>query len=232
MEDTATVSPTPVELVLYDFDGTCIRGNSPVLLVRYLLLHRKLNFFRALGIGLWAVAYKLRLPQNESWVRSQVFTAFVGQKASEVDDYLMSFYDEVIAERVRESAIASMEEHRAAGRVVVIVSATWEAIVRRAMDFLPIDHAVCTCMEIDDAQCYTRIVKGLPVEGAEKVSALRRYADDAFGKGTWMVSYAYGDHHSDVPMLEMAQHPVAVTPDSTLTREARRNEWQIAHWQD
>jgi phosphoserine phosphatase len=47
-----------------------------------------------------------------------------------------------------------------------------------------------------------------------------------------MVSYAYGDHHSDVPMLEMAQHPVAVTPDSTLTREARRNEWQIAHWQD
>lgn len=232
MEDTASVSHTPVELVLYDFDGTCIRGNSPVLLVRYLLFRGKLNFFRALGIGFWAIAYKLRLPQNESWVRSQVFTAFSGQTESEVDDYLMRFYDNVIADRIRPSAIESMNEHREAGRVVVIVSATWEAIVRRAMDFQPIDHAVCTCMEVDEAGCYTRTVKGLPVEGAEKVSALRRYADAVFGKGSWMVSYAYGDHHSDVPMLEMAENPVAVTPDSTLTREAHRRGWQIAQWHD
>ena len=46
-----------------------------------------------LRILCWAAAYKLRLPQNESWVRGAVFSAFEGKKKEEVDEYLRDFYD-------------------------------------------------------------------------------------------------------------------------------------------
>ncbi len=40
-------------------------------------------------------------------------------------------------------------------------------------------------------------------------------------------SYAYSDSESDLPMLEVVGHPVAVNPDGELARVARERGWQI-----
>ncbi len=42
--------------------------------------------------------------------------------------------------------------------------------------------------------------------------------------------YAYSDSASDLPMLEAVGHPVAVNPDGTLERHARRHGWPIVHF--
>ena len=78
----------PAQLAVFDFDGTSIAGNSPVLLVRRLTSRGMLKPSAVLRIVAWALAYKLRLPQNESWVRSLVFSAFEGRPAAEVDRFL------------------------------------------------------------------------------------------------------------------------------------------------
>ena len=72
----------PVRLAAFDFDGTSLDGNSPVMLVKHLAKLRMLNPTVLLRIGLWAAAYKLRLPQNEAWVRGLVFRAFAGKPLS------------------------------------------------------------------------------------------------------------------------------------------------------
>jgi phosphoserine phosphatase len=43
-------------------------------------------------------------------------------------------------------------------------------------------------------------------------------------------SYAYADHHTDVPFLETAGHPVAVNPDKGLRQVAEERGWEIAEW--
>ena len=63
------VADAPVQLAVFDFDGTSIAGNSPVLLFLDLAKHNLLANSVMLRILLWAAAYKFRLPQNESWVR-------------------------------------------------------------------------------------------------------------------------------------------------------------------
>ena len=78
---------------------------------------------------------------------------------------------------------------------------------------------------------YTREVEGLPVEGAEKVAALRRFADARFGQGAWQLAYAYGDHHSDRTLLAAADTAFAVTPDRPLARYARRFGWKVLSWE-
>lgn len=220
-----------VRLAVYDFDGTSITGNSPVMLFQYLFRRHMLRPNVTLHIMAWAFKYKFRLPQNESWVRSLVFTAFEGKPKAEVDDYLKKFYEEEVAERYRAEADASMQAHRDEGCVVMVVSATWEAIVERAMQDHPFQFYVATRMRVDAQGNYTREVEGMPVEGQEKVSAVQRFADGKYGEGNWELAYAYGDHHSDLPLLQAAVSPAAVTPDNPLERAAKANGWPILQWE-
>ena len=220
----------PVELVVFDFDGTSISGNSPVLLVYHLWHHRLLRKSIVTRIALWALAYKLRLPQNESWVRGLVFSAFEGTQKEEADRFLGEFYREKIAHRFRREADEEIARHRKAGREVWAVSATFEPIISEAMKEHAYTHQFSTRMMTDDEGAYTRKVDGLPVEGAEKLRVLREYADATYGAGNWVLTHAYGDHHSDRELLSAAEHPCAVTPDRPLRRFAKRKGWPILEW--
>ncbi len=216
-----------VKIAAFDFDGTSITGNSPVILVRYLARHGMLKKSVIARILAWAAAYKLRLPQNESWVRGLVFSAFKGKPVAQVNAFLRDFYDQCVADRFRAEIDEIMARHLAAGHVVVCVSATFEPIVSQAMLRHPIQFCIATRMRIDEAGCYTDIVDGLPVEGAEKTVALEVFADETFGRGNWELGWAYGDHHSDRAMLAAADQACAVTPDRPLTRTARECGYDI-----
>lgn len=217
-------------LAVFDFDGTSIAGNSPVLLVSHLLRRKMLKKRVVFRILLWAAAYKLRLPQNEAAVRGLVFTAFEGKPAAEVDAFLAEFYDERIAPLFRPEADAAMRAHAEAGDTVVVISATFEPIILRAMEHHPFDNQISTRMSVATDGTYTRAVEGLPVEGEEKLAAVRRFGDSCFGTGNWELAYAYGDHHSDRAVLSAAEHPRAVSPDRPLARTAREKGWEILDW--
>lgn len=219
-----------VRLAVYDFDGTCITGNSPVLLVRYLVANRMISAPTTLRIIAWGLRYKYRLPQNESLVRGLVFRPFCGKPAKEVDSYLRNFYDEVVSKRWRSAADESMKAHAAEGCVVMVVSATWEAIAKRAQEFHPFSELVATNMVIDANGCYTCRVNGLPIEGEEKLRAIKTFADEKYGEGCWELAYAYGDHHSDTVLLQAAKQGFAVTPDKPLARTAKKHNWPILDW--
>jgi hypothetical protein len=44
-------------------------------------------------------------------------------------------------------------------------------------------------------------------------------------------SYAYSDSATDLPMMEMVGHPVAVNPDKELRRTAEERDWPILEFQ-
>lgn len=220
----------PVEIAVFDFDGTSIDCNSPVVLVRYLRRVGQLKKRVFTRIVLWGIAYKLRLPQNESWVRGAVFSAFEGQPKEDVDRFLQQFYDERLDRRFRADADRVINEHRAAGREVWAVTATFEPIICQAMKKHGYTHQFSTRMATDAQGGYTCSVEGLPVEGEEKVARVTEYANATYGEGNWVITHAYGDHHSDRTLLAAAQHPCAVDPDRPLRRTAKDNGWEIADW--
>ena len=219
-----------VHLAVFDFDGTCIRGNSPVVLVRYLACRGMIALDAVVRLIDWAVRYKMHWSQEEAFARRQVFTAFRGKPKGEVDAFLRRFCEERILPRFRPDAHASMLAHLEAGHAVVCVSATFEPILLRVAEAQPIQYHVSTRMQVDEAGCYTNQVEGLPVEGAEKVNALRRLADAAFGEGKWVLDWAYADHYSDFELLSRAAHPNAVCPKPTLKRMAKAEAWPILEW--
>ncbi len=219
-----------VHVAVFDFDGTCIRGNSPVVLVRYLAFRGLIGLRPVLRLINWGFRYKFHFSQEEAFARQQVFTAFRGKPKAEVDAFLRRFCEERILCRMRPDARAAMLAHAEAGHAVLCVSATFEPILARVVESEPIQYFVSTRMHVDEAGNYTNQVEGLPIEGAEKVNALARLADSAFGEGNWILDWAYADHYSDYDLLSQANHPHAVCPKPTLKRIAKKEGWPILNW--
>lgn len=226
----ADVCNKPVEIVVFDFDGTCINGNSPVILVHHLLREGLLQKRQGFNLSAWGFRYKFQLPQNENLPRSIVFSAFEGLPKNDVDEYLRCFYDAKLEGRFREMAQRAIDHHKDAGREIWLVSATFEPIAQRACEVRGFDHSFSTRMKVKPDGTYTREVEGLPVEGDEKLRLVRKYADEKFGLGNWVLEAAYGDHHSDGSMLEASNHPYAVCPDHPLARRAKQMGWTILDW--
>lgn len=218
------------KVAVFDFDDTSIEGSSPSWLVNRLFFERKISLYTGIKIGFWGIAYKWKLPQNEAWVRGQVFRAFDGKPKEETDQYLHDFYDRIIAKRFRPKAAEAMRKCKEEGCDIVVVSASFEPIVLRAMEQQPFDYQVSTRMKVADDGTYTREVVGRPIEGEEKLVALRHWCDGHYGEGNWEIEYAFGDHHSDEPLLEAAKHPFVVTPNSGLKKIAEKRDWPILDW--
>ena len=124
---------------------------------------------------------------------------------------------------VYDEAVELIENHRAAGRDVVIVSASGTEVVEPIGAMLGADHVVATrLVEVDGR--YTGEVEYYAY-GPNKAKAMQKLADEhGYNLDT---SFAYSDSETDAPMLEIVGHPFAVNPDKALRRLAEENDWPI-----
>jgi HAD superfamily hydrolase (TIGR01490 family) len=114
-------------------------------------------------------------------------------------------------------------EHHAAGRDVIVVSASGHEVVDPIAELLGADTVIATEMVIADGR-YTGDV-AFYAFGAAKATKIHELAA---ARGYDLAgSYAYSDSVTDLPMLEAVGHPTAVNPDRALRREAARRGWPI-----
>ena len=119
-------------------------------------------------------------------------------------------------------------EHQDAGRPVYIVTAASHELAEMLARVLWFDGGIGTRSETRDG-VYTGRPKGPFVYGEGKTEAIRRVAER---EGIELsASYAYSDSVSDLPMLRLVGHPVAVNPDSGLERVARAEGWRIMRFE-
>ncbi len=125
---------------------------------------------------------------------------------------------------VYDEAVQLIEEHKAAGRDVVIVSTSGSEVVEPIGEMLGADRVVATRMNVDDEGRYTGEI-AYYAYAEEKARAVRALAEEA---GYDLAEcYAYSDSATDVPMLEAVGHAFAVNPDKELRRAATTNGWPI-----
>jgi phosphoserine phosphatase len=89
---------------------------------------------------------------------------------------------------------------------------------------LTFDGAVGSVSEVVDGE-YTGRAGGPFTYREGKAQAIRELAarEDLDLAASW----AYSDSESDLPMLRLVGHPVAVNPDSELARVARAEGWEV-----
>ena len=129
----------------------------------------------------------------------------------------------VVDPLVYDEAVSLMEEHRMAGRDVVIVSASGTEVVEPIGELLGADDVVASRLEIEDGK-YTGEISHY-VYAEEKARAIHDLAEE---RGYDLAEcYGYSDSITDVPMLEVVGHPHAVNPDRELRRVAAARGWPV-----
>ena len=129
----------------------------------------------------------------------------------------------VVEPLVYDEAVSLIEEHRLAGRDVIIVSTSGSEVVEPIGELLGADKVIATRMDVANGK-YTGDIR-FYAYAENKAKAIR---DLARKRGYDLDEcYAYSDSVTDVHMLEVVGHPFAVNPDRELRRIATAREWPV-----
>jgi HAD superfamily hydrolase (TIGR01490 family) len=213
----------------FDLDRTLMEGSSAFQFGRAahragLLSHRQL-----LADGLANLRFRLFGASDErsQALRERVSSSLRGVRVRDMRrlgaDVLAG-----ILPRVYPGVLALAYEHQDAGRRAYIVTAAAGELADVLAEVLALDGAIGSRFSLARDGVFT----GEPGEfiyGAEKAAAIRRLAER---EGIALEdSYAYTDSASDLPMLELVGHPVAVNPDAELARIARERGWEVLRFE-
>ncbi|WP_122816139.1 HAD family hydrolase [Nocardioides pantholopis] len=146
-----------------------------------------------------------------------------GWDVATVKEIVAETLHHIVDPLVYDEAVSLIEEHRLAGRDVVIVSASGSEVVEPIGAMLGADRVIATRMEVEDGR-YTGGI-AFYAYAEEKARAIRELADEA---GYDLAEcYAYSDSVTDAPMLGAVGHPYAVNPDRDLRRLAAAKGWPV-----
>lgn len=218
-----------MEAAFFDLDKTIIAKSSVLAFGRSFykegLLSRRVIMRMIYG----QMVYMLVGADDEKMerMREAMLVLTRGWEQSKVADIVRETMDDTIAPIVFAEAMELFGEHHAANRRVVIVSSSPAEIVRPLADFLGVDDFIATRASIDAEGRYTGDL-AFYAYGTNKAEAIRSYAAregiDLAG------SFAYSDSVTDMPMLKLVGHPVAVNPDKELAREADKRGWETRNF--
>ncbi|WP_373020238.1 HAD family hydrolase [Thiomicrorhabdus sp.] len=134
------------------------------------------------------------------------------------DQFMETFIEPIILPKAQ----ALVDEHKAKGDRVIIITATNTFVTRPIGVRYGITELLGTEGEIVDDR-YTGEVAGIPTFQKGKVTRLNEWLQQE--NETLEGSYFYSDSHNDLPLLEIVDHPVIVDADDTLKTIAQQKGW-------
>ena len=209
----------------FDLDKTVIAKSSTLAFGRPFYKGGLVNRRAVLKSSFAQFLYLLQGADEETMdqLRDYLAALCTGWPVQQVKDIVDETLHELIEPLVYEEALALFEEHRAAGREVVLVSSSGEEVVGPIGRMLGVDRVIATRMVVEDG-LYTGEVS-FYAYGENKATAITELAAEQ----GWDLAdcYAYSDSATDVPMLAAVGHPVAINPDKALRQQAEEREWPV-----
>jgi HAD superfamily hydrolase (TIGR01490 family) len=156
-------------------------------------------------------------------MRDEITQMCAGWDVQQVNDIVNETLFDIVDPLIYDEAADLIEQHRAAGRDIVIVSSSGEEVVAPVGAMVGADRVVATRMVVEDGRYTGKIA--FYAFGENKATAIR---DMAVVHGYDLAeSYAYSDSVTDLPMLEAVGHATAVNPDRALRRTAVERGWPV-----
>ncbi len=214
----------------FDLDKTIIAKSSTLAFTRPMFKAGLLSGSTLAKAGIAQAYYQAFGADHEQLerVKDELANLTEGWSRDEVRAVVEETVDEVVTPLVYAEALAIIADHKGSGRRVVVVSASPEEIVIPLCRYLGIDDVIATRSEVDETGTYTGRIERYAY-GTGKAEAMMELAEaDGIDLDE---SYAYSDSLTDLPMLEIVGHPVAVNPDSELASVAEERGWEVRHFE-
>jgi len=209
-------------IAFFDMDYTLLDTSSGLEYVKHLREQKRIGARLLLHIVWWTLMYKVAaVDMNRAVPKLLSYVDDVSASRLMADSY--AWVDQKLKAHITPRAIELIQAHRQQAHRVVLISASTQFAVQPVAEQINIDF-ICSQLVIVDDRITGDVVEP-PCYGEGKVTWAQRYADEH--NAALSAAYFYTDSHSDQPLLELVEHPIAVNPDARLKRMAQKRGWPI-----
>ena len=188
-----------IGIAVFDLDKTLTDRDC---FVRFLL------YVRSRGHRLDLIAAVRRIGLSRASLKRSLCALLEGSDKETIDALARDFFEQRAKGWLRPGIVISLDEHKAHGDRVIIVSASLSPYVSCFASFLETEF-LATELE-SDGLVLTGRIHGENVRGAEKVSKLDTFLSRAGYERSEVFVTAYGDSAGDRQMLAWADRAVKV----------------------
>lgn len=214
-------------LALFDLDNTLLAGDSDYNWSLFLINEGLLD----------AEQHKARNEQfyqdyKDGCLDIYAFLKFQLKPLSEhpkqfLDELHLKYMEKVIRPMMTQKAQDLVNQHKAAGDLCVVITATNSFVTKPIATAYGIEHLIGSDPEMVNGE-YTGGVSGVPSFQEGKVTRINQWlAERDTSLADYAKSYFYSDSHNDLPLMKMVTNPVAVDADAILTDYAKQQGWPL-----
>jgi HAD superfamily hydrolase (TIGR01490 family) len=220
------------ELAIYDMDRTITRTGT----FTPFMLHaaRRLAPWRLIlapVAALVALSYAAGLIERKS-VKEINQGLMIGHRVSKARFHAVaeSYADHIIRLNIHRGALDAIAADRAAGRRLVMATASSRLYVEAIAARLGFDEVIATNGLLGLDEFVSPRIDGENCYGAAKLRMIQAWmAAAGLDRADCHIRF-YSDHASDAPVLEWADAPFAVNAHRKLRRIAMTKGWPILDW--
>lgn len=221
-----------VELAIYDMDRTITRSGtySPWLMfwawrrAPWRLVLLPLAVLAGLGYTAGLITRKRLKEINQ--------TLLMGHRndPARVTATAEAFADRVMNGGIYRDALAQIESDKAAGRRVILATASYGFYVDALARRFGIGEVIATGSTRDTRGRILARIDGDNCYGDGKMRMVEDYLRSAgIDRASARIRF-YSDHVSDRPVFDWCDEPIAVNASAALRTHARQQGWQIIDW--
>lgn len=208
----------------FDFDKTLLEVESGRLGIQWLWDRRMVPVGYILKIQVANFFYQRQMLSDERMVRI-LLTFYKNRRFLDFQNGAQDFYREYLMPHLAPRILSRVRFHKNEGHLLVLISGSVRYLLEPVVRDLEFDYLLCTDLEVDPEGFMTGKPKGLVcVDQNKKKLTLKLAQNIGLDLDN---SYAYGNHQSDLPLLEIVGHPHVVEPTHILKKVAHQKSWPI-----
>lgn len=208
------------KLALFDLDDTLFDGDTEAEWVKY-MDHR--GFIQDFDFYSKMEAFEKNYREGRLDVDEYskfLLSPIIGKSLKELEDHIEDFTSDIVTRFSDELSQELLDKHK--NDTKVLTSGSLSFLVHKIGTKLGIDNCFGTDPEYLEGK-FTGRVEGKPNFSQEKVRRVNKW----MGSKKFDQIFSYSDSIHDLPLLEFADFPMAISPDKELRRVAKEREWLI-----
>ena len=154
------------------------------------------------------------------------YRRYDGAPVDRIEEDARELFTQLILTKSFPAGMRRVREHKALGHRTVLITGALSFVVEPLRPLF--DEIVSASLGQRADGTYNGELQQGPPTGEARALILMDYA--AAENLSLEESVAYADSASDLPMLEVVGHPVAVNPEAKLAAVARKRGWHVERW--
>lgn len=213
----------------FDVDGTLLNINSMLHYINYFFI----EYYGEKEGRLKSENYaKRRNNDYQECSREQLNQAyyenFAGVEVNKINAISKKWFSKIMRSSkpiFNKTVLNILKEHQEKEVTIVLVSGGFSETLSLLADYLNVKIVLCVNPEILDGKMTGKIAVPQTI-GEGKAINIKKFLEQ-YEAVDLLNSYAYGDHASDLSMLQLVGNPVIIGDDKCLVKYAKRHHWPI-----